>query len=48
MMSSACFMISRVFETLAARYLDGEGGRLTLLSQDFEREIDRDALCRRR
>jgi dGTPase len=35
------FMLSRLWETLAARYLDGHGPRLTLLSEDFEREIDR-------
>jgi dGTPase len=38
------FMLTRLFETLKGRYLDGDGSRLTLLSADFEREIARDDL----
>ncbi len=38
------FMLTRLFETLKERYLDGSGSRLTLLSADFEQEIARDDL----
>ena len=40
------FMLTRLFETLQARYLDGNGSKLTLLSADFEREIARGDLDR--
>lgn len=35
------FMLTRLWDTLAARYLTGEQSRLALLSADFEREIAR-------
>ena len=40
------FMLTRLFKTLQARYLDGNGSRLSLLSAGFEREIARADLGR--